>query len=139
MPAHYDLVGGQRDQRSARHRVMWYEHGDLPFVAADSTGDLQRREDETSRCVQNEVQGDVVVGHMDRAEDLFRVVYVDIAHDRKSEEPHRLLTMHEQDDAGVTLPLQLGDLPHPHGIQHALPQDRLKRRQHKEDPENIEH
>jgi hypothetical protein len=44
--AHYDLVDGQRDQRSAGHGVMRHEDRDLRLVAADRADDLRRREDE---------------------------------------------------------------------------------------------
>ena len=99
MRRHHDLVGGQRDQSAARHRIMRYEDADLRLVAADCAGDLQRREDEASGCVKDDVQRDVGAGHVDRAQHLFGVVDVDIAHDRKPEEFHRLLTVHEQDDS----------------------------------------
>jgi hypothetical protein len=41
--------------------------------------------------------------------------------------------------AGVPLPLQLRDLTHPHRVQHALPDDRLQRRQHEKDPKDVEY
>jgi hypothetical protein len=118
---------------------MRYKDGDLRLVSADGVGNLQRREDEASRRVQDQVQWDFGIGHVDRPQHLFGVVDVDVAHDRKPEELHRLLTVHEQDDAGVSHPLQLRDFSHSHGVEQALPDDRLKRRQHKKDPEDVEH
>jgi hypothetical protein len=80
-----------------------------------------------------------MTGHLDRAQHLFRVIHIDITHDRKSQELHRLLTVDEQDDPRVPLSLELRDLPHAHGVQHALPDDRLQRRQHEKDPKDVEH
>jgi len=67
------------------------------------------------------------------------VVDVDIAHDRKPEEFHRFLTVHEQNDAGVPVALQLRDLAHSHGVEQALADDRLKRRKHEKDPKDVEY
>lgn len=78
--------------------------------------------------MENDVQGDLAVRHLDGAQHLLGVVHVDVAHDGKSQEPHRLLTVYEQDHTGVPLALQLPYLPHPHRLEHALPQQRLQRR-----------
>jgi len=45
-----------------------------------------------------------------RAQHLRRVADIDVAHDRKSEEPHRLLTVDEQKGPRVPLSLELRDL-----------------------------
>ena len=118
---------------------MRHQHGDLCLVTTERAGDLQRREDEASGCVEDDVQRYVVSGHLDRAQHLFRVVHIDVTHDRKSQELHRLLTVHEQDDPRVPLPFELRNLSHPHRVQHALPDDRLQRRQHEKDPKDVEH
>ena len=118
---------------------MGDEDGDLSLVAAEGARDLQRRENEPSRGVENEVQRDIGIGHVDGPQHLLGVVDVDIAHDRKPEEFHRLLTVHEQNDAGVPVALQLRDLAHSHRIEQALADHRLKRRQHEKDPKDVEH
>jgi hypothetical protein len=64
MPAHRDLVGGQRDQRSARHRVVGHEDRDLGLVTTDRSGNLRCGEDQPPWRVKNDVQGNIVVGHM---------------------------------------------------------------------------
>jgi hypothetical protein len=47
--------------------------------------------------------------------------------------------MHHEDDAGIPHSLELRDLARAHRIHHALPQHGLQRRQHEEQPEEIEH
>src|SRR5256885_9400000 len=118
---------------------MRYEDADLRLVPTDRSGNLQSREDEPSGRMEDDVQRDVVIGHVDRAQHLFGVVDVDITHDWKPEELHRLLTVHQQDDPRAPLSLELRDLPHPHRVQHALPDDRLQRRQHEKNPKDVEH
>jgi predicted phosphoribosyltransferase len=75
------------------------EYGHLGPVVADSAGDLRSREDEPSWGVQNEVQGHILIGYLDRAQDLLGVIDVNVADEGKAQQPHRLLTVHEQDDA----------------------------------------
>ena len=87
--------------------------------------------------MEDDVERHIVVGHLDGAQHLFGVVDVDVARNRKAEEPHRLLAVHEQDHAGVPLALQLRDLARAHRIQHALAQHRLQRREHEEKPKDI--
>lgn len=66
---------------------MGYKHSDFSLVAADRAGDLQRREDEPSRCVKDDIQRYVITRHVDRAQhgrltgmvtegDLFRRVEI---------------------------------------------------------------
>ena len=81
---------------------------------------------------RNDVHRHVGVGHLDRAQDFFRIIDVDVAGDRKAQEAHRFLTMDEQDDTRSSgAPLQLRDPPHSHRVQHSLPEYRLQRRQRK--------
>jgi len=80
---------------SARHGVVRDEDGDLGLVIADRLRDLQCSQHQPARCVQDEVEWHVFVGHLDGAKNLFRVVDVDVARNRKAEEPHGLLPVHE--------------------------------------------
>jgi hypothetical protein len=47
--------------------------------------------------------------------------------------------VHEQDNPRAPLSLELRNLSHPHRVQHALPDDRLQRRQHEKNPKDVEH
>jgi hypothetical protein len=87
--------------------------------------------------VQNDVQGNVRISQLDRAQHFLGVVHVDIAHHGEAQHPHRLLPVHKQNHARVALLLQGSDLAHPHALQHALPQHGLQSRQHEKDPEQI--
>ena len=68
--------------------------------------DLQRREYESAGGVKDDVERDVVVRHLDRAQHLLRVVDVDVARDGEAQKPHRLLPVHEQNDAGISSSFQ---------------------------------
>jgi hypothetical protein len=115
MVAHHDFIGGERDERAARHRVMRHEYRDLRAVRADGPGDLKGGEDEAAGRMQNDVERNIIVGHLNGAEHLFGVVVVDVESDRKAQQPHRLLPMHQQYHARVPQRLELGDLAHSHG------------------------
>ena len=77
----------------------------------DGARDLQRGQHQPTRRVQHDIERDSRISEVDGAQHFLRVVHVDIAKYRKAEEAHRLLPVHQQDDAGVPLALDLGDEP----------------------------
>jgi hypothetical protein len=87
--------------------------------------------------VKNHVERYLVVRHLDGAQDFLGVTDVDVARERESQEPHGLLPVHEEYHPGISLLLQLRDLARPHGLEHALTQDRLQGREHEKEPEDI--
>ena len=89
--------------------------------------------------VKDQVDWDVRVGHVDGAEHLLRVVDVDVAEDGEAQQAHRLLTVDQQDDPRAALPLDLRDQPLARGVEVALLDDRLQRRDDEEQPEDVEH
>ncbi len=95
--AHGDLVGRQGDQRAARHRIVWDKHRDLPPVVANRPGNLQRREHQAAGRLEDQVEGHLGIGHVNRADHVFRILDVDIADDRETQQAHRLLAMHQED------------------------------------------
>ena len=116
---------------------MRHEDRDLGFVVANGLRDLERRQDQAARRVENHVERHIVVRHLDGAQNILRVVDVDIAGQGKTEESHRLLPVDEQNDPRISLPLQLRDLPRAHGVEHLLTQDGLQRGKDEEKPEKI--
>ena len=106
-------------------------------MVANSLRDLKRRQHEAARRVQNHVERHVVVRHLDGAQNVLRVVDVDVAGQRKTKEPHRLLSVHQQNDPGIPASLQLRDLSRAHEVDHLLTQDGLQRGKDEEKPEKI--
>ena len=51
--AHHDLVGGERDQRSARHGVVGHEHRHLARVPRESARDLRGWQSQAAGRVEN--------------------------------------------------------------------------------------
>src|SRR5882757_7751583 len=139
MLAHYDFVGGERDQRAARHGVVGHKDRDLALVLTDSLRDLQRGQDETARRVENEVEWHIGIRHLDRTQNVFGIIDVDVAGNRKTEKPHGLLPMHQQDYPRFPFALELRNLADAHGLEHLLPQHRLDRGEYEEEPDNITH
>jgi hypothetical protein len=82
---HDDLVRGERDERAPRHRIVGHEHGHLRRVAAERVGDLLRRQHESARRVQDEVDWGLVGCRPDGAQHGLGVVDVDEAVDRHAE------------------------------------------------------
>lgn len=106
-------------------------------MVANSLRDLKRSQHEAARRVQNHVERHVVVRHLDGAQNVLRVIDVDIAGQWKTEKPHRLLSVHQQNDPGIPASLQLRDLSRPHEVHHLLTQDGLQRGKYEEKPEKI--
>jgi flagellar biosynthesis chaperone FliJ len=59
--------------------------------------DLLRRQRETARRVEDDVDRHVVCGEPQRAQELLAVLDVDVAQQRKAEDAHRLLPVDERD------------------------------------------
>src|SRR5467141_3635340 len=137
MFGHDDLVGSERNERPARHCIMRHEHADLGFVFMDRPRDLQCGEYDAAWSVQDDVEWNFIVRHLDRAQDLLGVADINVAHNREAKQPHRFLPMNEEDHTRVPLTLQLSDLPRAHHLEHALAQPRLKRCEYKKQPEDI--
>jgi hypothetical protein len=78
--------------------------------------------------MQNDIQGHIGVRHV---KNFLGVLDIDVKHERESEDPHRFLPVHEQNDPRAALSLQQRDLARAHRLQHALSQHRLQRREHK--------
>ena len=66
-------------------------------MALERVGDLPGGQDQAARRVDDQVDGAVGVGQLDGPQHLFRVVHVDVAHEWKAEEAHRLLAVHQRD------------------------------------------
>ena len=97
--------------------------------------DLQRRKHQSAGGVEDDVERNVIVRHLDRSQQLFGIIDVDVTHERKSQKPHGFLPVHEQNHTGVSLLFQLANLACAHGLEHPLTQHRLDRGEHEEQPE----
>src|SRR5258708_15015146 len=108
-------------------------------MLTDSLRDLQCRKYETARRVENEVERHICIRHLDRTQNLFGIIDVDVAGNRKTEKPHGLLPMHQQDHPRFPFALEVRNLADTHGLEHLLPQHRLDRREYEAAPDNITH
>src|ERR1700675_684275 len=109
---------------------MGYKDRDPGLVLTDSLRDLQRREYKATRRVEDEVERHIGIRHLDGAQNVFGIVNVDVTRYWKTEEPHGLLPVHQQDHPRFSLALKLRNLAHPHSLKHLLPQHRLDRREY---------
>src|SRR5205823_8133102 len=131
-------------RRSARHRT-WrsgHEHGDLALVTLEGESDLLCREDQTARSVEKKVDRHVRSGEPDGAQDLFRILDVDVASDRKSQEAHRLLSVDHRDEPGLAPLLEAMESPVPAKLEHLLLVERdeeLSKDEQPEEPREVEH
>ena len=80
-----DLVGAERDQRAAAHRVVRHHGGHLPVVVGERARDLLRGQHEPARRVQDDLDVPARRRVADRPENALRVVDVDVADERESE------------------------------------------------------
>src|ERR1700730_5608885 len=105
---------------------MRYEccHSTLMFV--DGASDLQGGQYQSARSVQNNIDWDNRIGEAEGAQHFLSVVHVNVAKHRKTQEAHRLLPMHEQDDARLALPFDSCDQPLSRGFQETLLKHRLE-------------
>ena len=101
VPVDHDLVGGERDQRPAAHRVVRHHRSDAPLVVAQRTCNLAGGEHEPARRMEHDL--DRLPGRRttDRAQDTLRVVDVDVPHQRDAEQRDRLLPMYQGDHRRV--------------------------------------
>jgi hypothetical protein len=113
------------------------QHRHLGRVAVEGAGDLQRRQHQPSRRVEDDVDRRLGIGLLDRPDHLLGIVHVDVADDREAEEPHRLLAMDQDDDPGAALGLDLGDLALSHQHEEALADHRLQGGEDEEEPEQL--
>jgi hypothetical protein len=133
--AHHDLVGGQRDQRAARHGIDRHVDRHLGRVRLHRAGDLHGRQHQPARRVQDEVDGHVGWRFLDGGDDGLGVLQVDVAPDREAEQSRLLLAVDHGDDAGA---VRLLDGPDRLGTAHAEPAARkqgLQRQKPQEHPE----
>ena len=110
---HEDGVGGEGHEGAARHGVVRHQHRHLALVPLEGVGDLVRGQHQAAGGVQDEVDGHVRRRHADGPQHLLRVLDVDVAAERKAEEPDALLAVDHGDDAGAAALLE--------GAQHAAP------------------
>ena len=103
------------------------EDRDLAFAFADGGRDLRRRQDQPSRSVEHEVQRHLGIRHHAGADDVLGIVDVDVAHQRESEQAHRLLPVNEQDDARLALPLEARQQALARVLEKSLLDHRLQR------------
>jgi hypothetical protein len=87
--------------------------------------------------MEDEIDGYVAIGHADGAQDLLGVVDVDIADERKSQQPHGLLPMNHHDHARATFALEFQHPALACGLESSLLQERLERGEHEEEPEYL--
>jgi hypothetical protein len=76
--------------------------------------------------VQDQVDGHVRGGELNSPQHRFRVIDVDVAHYRKAQQAHGLLTMYEGDGAAASLALELCQQPQPPHLQETLLQGWLQ-------------
>jgi hypothetical protein len=125
--AHHDFIGGECDQRTARHGVVRHKDGDLGLVLSYRFGDLEYGQDEFARRVQHEVDWRIGVGHLDGVHHVFGFVDVLCSARSETKKVHRLLPVNQQDHPRLSLAFDLQNCAHPHGLEYALSQHRLKR------------
>jgi hypothetical protein len=68
---------------------------------------------------------------------MFRIVNVDIPHERKPEKAHRLLAVDQGNCQTPALFFYLSQDPEALCLQHLLPHDGLQGRKNQKDPKNI--
>jgi len=80
--------------------------------------------------VKDEVDRHVGVRQLHGAHHRLGIVDVDVPHDREAEKIHRLLPVHEQDDARLSFELNDSDEPFAGRFEQSLSNDRLEGRKH---------
>ncbi len=137
MRTHHDLVGGKRDKRAARHRIMWHENGNLALVRLQGTGNLNRRQNQPAGRMQNHVDRGIGIRHLDCLQHLFAVMHINVTHQREAEKAHGFLAMHHQDYPRAALFLDLGDLAGALKFEHAALHHGLQGRKDEKQPDQI--
>ena len=85
MLAHNNLISGEREQRATGHGIMRHEHRNLAFMFENGARDLRCGQNQSARRVQHQVQGNFRIRHMNRPQDFFAIVDVDVTKQRKAE------------------------------------------------------
>lgn len=98
-----------RAMSAAGHGVVGDVDGHGRRVGGEGGGDLLGGQDQATRGVQHQVDGDVVVGHLDGPDHGFGVVDVDVAAEGDAEEGEALPAVDEGDDPAAVAPLQGAD------------------------------
>ena len=76
---------------------MRYERGDFALVLFDCLGDLQRSEHQPAGSMKDNIERHFPISHVNGADDLLRIVDIDVAKDREAQEIHGFLAMHQKD------------------------------------------
>src|ERR1700676_1622953 len=97
--------------------------------------DLQRRQHQAARCMQDYINWHLRIGHADGTQNLLGVIDIDIAKDRETQQSHGLLPMDPPDDSRIALTPQARDSALSRGFKCLLTYDRLYRRRDEEHPE----
>src|SRR5207253_6838463 len=96
---HDHFIGRERDERSAGHGIMRYENRNLAFALENSARNLRGRQDQAAGRMEDEVERNLWIGQMNRTNQVFAIVDIDVTEDRKPEETHRFLAMNKQNHA----------------------------------------
>jgi hypothetical protein len=94
---HDDLASAEGDQSASAHRVVGNDCRDGAVVVGERGRDLTRGDDEPAGRVEDDLDRLALRSRPDRPQRALRVVDVDVAHERKAQERHRLLAVDERD------------------------------------------
>ena len=139
---HDDLVGGDRDERAARHGVVGHKDGHLALVTLECERDLLRGKDEAAGGVHQKIDRHLRRGEPNGAQDLLGIFYVDVASDRKTEEAHGLLAMDHRDQPGLAPLLEAMECPVSAELEHLLlveGNEELSEDEEPEEPREVDH
>src|SRR5580704_9732386 len=114
---------------------MRYISGYLAGMLSESPGYLERGEHQTSRRVKDYVDRHIAIRQANSTQDLFGIVNVDVADNRKPQETHGLLAMDHRDHARVPLSFKARESAAARGFQHVLLYNGLQRGHHEKKPE----
>src|ERR1700730_2895283 len=87
--------------------------------------------------MQHNVQRHGWVSEVNGSEDLFRVIHIDVPENRKAEDAHGFLTVHEENHSRVALPFEFGDETLARSLEKALFENGLHRRKQEEHPKDV--
>src|SRR5436190_665909 len=137
VPGHDDFIRGERKQGAARHGVMRDKHCDVAFACENRARNLRCRQNQTARRVQHQIYGNLGIGQVNGSKYLFAIVDVNVTEYRKAEQAHRLLPVHEKNEARFSFALDQSDHALAGCFEQFLFDDRLKGREHEKQPNNI--
>jgi len=98
-------------------------------------GNLVSGNNQPSRRVKDEVEGHIGVRHVNRPDDLLRVIDIDVSEDGKTQETHGFLSVNENNNSGTSFLLKRGDKSLPHGHKQWFLHERLYGGKDEEKPE----